>query len=545
MRRVVAAAIVLLVALSCAATARPAVTFVLKGKGWGHGLGLAQYGTQGFASQGGRDYAWIVDHYYPGTTLGNAGVGRVRVLVESGVSRLVISSSKAFTVTDANGKKYNLNAGTYGLRANMQIRSANGKLRTLASPARFNPGGAVLRVSGHGYRGRFRVRAQGGLVSLVNDVGLEQYVKGVVPWEMPASWHPEALKAQAVVARTFGLVARKTGQWFDLYDDTRSQVYGGVRAEDSRASAAVEATRGKVVRYNGALAWTVYSSTSGGKTASREDEWGPPGIPYLVSVPDPYDTISPHHVWGPTDAEDDCPNSGRDCVWSGAALKRALGSRAPSSITDFRVIARNSSSRLARARLTGPSGSKTVTGATLRTVLRLRSTWITIGVLRITGGGSVQKGQSKVIRVLTRNLGNVRLQRRVGSGSWVNMRRVSGSLKVAVKPAATTSYRLRSPAATSGSIKVTVKTSARVAVARTAAPSELQAVQTLAGTGGAGDVLQVQRREGGDSWVTVAVALVHEDGTWRAAVAALPGEYRVYVSRSSTGETPTLGVLGD
>ena len=279
MRRVLIAAIALVVALSCAATARPAATFVIKGKGWGHGLGLAQYGAHGYARDGGRDYRWILDHYYTGTTLGAAGVARVRVLVASGVGRVTVGSAAAFTVTSANGRTFNLSAGTHTIRANLQVRTANGTLRTLVGPLRFDPGTAVLRLSGNGYRGRIRVRAEGGLVSAVNDVGLEQYIKGVVAWEMPASWHPEALKAQAVVARTYGLVSRKTGQWFDLYDDTRSQVYGGIRAEDSRASAAVDATRGEVVRSGGALAWTFYHSTSGGKTASREDEWGPPAHP--------------------------------------------------------------------------------------------------------------------------------------------------------------------------------------------------------------------------------------------------------------------------
>jgi hypothetical protein len=82
-----------------------------------------------------------------------------------------------------------------------------------------------------------------------------------------------------------------------------------------------------------------------------------------------------------------------------------------------------------------------------------------------------------------------------------------------------------------------------VAATRPELASEPQAAQALVGTGGAGDVVQVQRREDGGSWVTVAVALVREDGTWRAAVEAVPAEYRVYVASSGTGETPTLDVL--
>lgn len=538
MRRVLIAAIALVVALSCAATARPAATFVIKGKGWGHGLGLAQYGAHGYARDGGRDYRWILDHYYTGTTLGAAGVGRVRVLVASGVGRVTVGSAAAFTVTSANGRTFNLSAGTHTIRANLQVRTANGRLRTLVGPLRFDPGTAALRLSGNGYRGRIRVRAEGGLVSAVNDVGLEPYVKGVVAWEMPASWHPEALKAQAVVARTYGLVSRKTGQWFDLYDDTRSQVYGGIRAEDSRTSAAVEATRGEVVRSGGALAWTVYHSTSGGKTASREDEWGPPGIPYLVGVADAFDAISPHHVWGSTDAEDDCPNSGRDCVWSAAALKRALGSRAPSSITDFVVAERNGSSRVARTRLTGPSGVTTITGATLRSVLRLRSTWFSIGVLRLNGAGRIRQGQARTLRVLTRGLANVRLQRKVGSGPWVDMRAVQGSVNVVVRPAATTLYRLTSPAATGSAVKVSVTASSP---RLTAAAVEAGDFEFAMGTAGSGEDVQVQRRVGADSWMTVATATAGEDGTWRTIVCLTPGAYRaVTVSESGVQTAPTL-----
>ena len=538
MRRVLIAAIVLVVALSCTAAAWPATTFVIKGKGWGHGLGLAQYGAYGYARDAGRDYRWILDHYYTGTTLGAAGVGRVRVLVASGVSRVTVGSAAAFTVTSGNGRTFNLSAGTHTIRANLQVTTANGQLRTLVGPLRFDPGTAALRLSGNGYRGMLRVRAEGGRVSAVNDVGLEQYIKGVVPWEMPASWHPEALKAQAVVARTYGLVSRKTGQWFDLFDDTRSQVYGGIRAEDSRASAAVDATQGQVVRSAGALAWTVYHSTSGGKTASREDEWGPPGIPYLVGVADAFDAISPHHVWGSTDAEDDCPNSGRDCVWSGAALKRALGSRAPNAITDFVVSQRNSSSRVAQTRLTGPSGSKTITGGTLRSVLGLRSTWFSIGVLRLNGAGRIRAGQARTLRVLTRDLTNVRLQRKIGSGSWVNLRAVQGSANVVVRPTVTTSYRLMSPAATGAAVKVTVTPTAARLAAPAVEPGELDFAM---GTAAPGDAVQVQRRVEGESWMTVATATAGEDGAWRTTVCLTPGAYRaVAVSASGVQTAPTL-----
>ena len=183
--------------------------------------------------------------------------------------------------------------------------------------------------------------------------------------------------------------------------------------------------------HNGASALTVFSSTSGGKTSSVSDEWGSSqsSFPYLVSVPDPHDTISPHHNWGPSDAEDDCSNAGRDCVWSASALKRALGGNAPSSIRDFTVIARNGSSRVARARLSGPSGSTTMTGGELRSALALRSSWFTIGVLRLTGGGTVAHGQRKTLHALARNVPGTKLQRKVGGGAWATMRAIRGSAR--------------------------------------------------------------------------------------------------------------------
>ena len=536
MRRVLVAAIALVVALSSAAAAQSSATFVIKGKGWGHGLGLAQYGAYGFARDGGRNYGWILNHYYRGTTLGTAGVGRVRVLLADRVGQLSVGSRAAFSVRDANGRTFNLRAGTYVLGSPLRVRTASGQRRRLASPVRFRPGPAVLRLSGNPYRGVLHVRTRSGRLSAVNDIGLEPYIKGVIAWEMPASWHPQALRAQAVVARTYGLISRKSGAWFDLYDDTRSQVYGGVRAEHPRTNNAVDASRGEVVRSNGALAWTVYHSTSGGMTASRRDEWGPPGIPYLVSVDDPHDDLSPHHRWGPADGDDDCPNAGRDCVWTAGALKRELGSRAPASIRDFAVRVRNSSKRVARARLSGPSGSRSISGATLRTVLGLRSTWFSIGVLRLSGGGAIQEGQRKTLRVLTRNIGRVTLQRRTGSSSWVNVRRVQGRESVTVRPRATSYFRLRSRAAVGPAVKVTVRQSPRF--------YSLQSASSLSGVASPGDLVQVQRHEPNGGWTTVAATRADEAGTWEAVLGVVPGVYRA--STDANGETitsPTLTIV--
>ena len=114
-----------------------------------------------------------------------------------------------------------------------------------------------------------------GKLRAINMVGLEQYLYGVVPSEMPYTWAPEALKAQAIAARSYALATRRTGA-FDLYPDTRSQVYLGIEHEKPSTNAAVNATAGQVVLYDGQVAKTYFFSSSGGRTASAEDVWGEP-----------------------------------------------------------------------------------------------------------------------------------------------------------------------------------------------------------------------------------------------------------------------------
>src|SRR5207247_3913184 len=108
------------------------------------------------------------------------------------------------------------------------------------------------------HRGTFTVTSDGKKLTLVNTVPLEQYLAAVVPSEMPKTWVPEALKVQAVAARSYALAVRKTSGSFDVYPDTRSQVYGGVYAEAPSATAAVDATAGQVLSYNGRIATTYF-----------------------------------------------------------------------------------------------------------------------------------------------------------------------------------------------------------------------------------------------------------------------------------------------
>lgn len=144
------------------------------------------------------------------------------------------------------------------------------------------------------YRGEIEVliSRKDGKLSVVNVVNLEDYLKGVVPLEMYPSWPAEALKAQAVAARTYALASADgfADEGFDVVDTTLSQVYGGVRAETAATNAAVEATRGQVVTYNGKLASTLFHASSGGHTENNEIIFASKPVAYLRGVPD-YDNL--------------------------------------------------------------------------------------------------------------------------------------------------------------------------------------------------------------------------------------------------------------
>ena len=264
---------------------------VFAGHGWGHGLGMSQWGAYGYAKHG-WTYDRILAHYYTGTTLGAAKVGTVRVLLVS-AKKATLASTVPWTVTDATGQKATLDPGQLVLKGTLALATQP----ALQPPYTF-AAAQPISVNGSPYRGKLAVSNDGKLVQVIDTVGLEQYVKGVVPAEMPSNWSPEALKAQAVAARSYALANLAKGRPFDLYSDSRSQEYGGVKAESPNASAAVAATKGQVVLYNGKVADTLFFSTSGGRTASALESTGI-AVPYLVPVADPYDTLSPYHDWGP------------------------------------------------------------------------------------------------------------------------------------------------------------------------------------------------------------------------------------------------------
>src|SRR6478735_3147183 len=247
-------------------TSPAASVLVLRGHGWGHGLGLSQWGAYGYAKHG-WTYDRILAHYYTGTTLGPASRSTVRVLLAQ-AKRTVLSSVVAWSVTDATGTKVQLDPGTITLKPKLALP---GRLE-LQPPFAF-VGKQPLVVGTKPYRGKLVVSSDGKRVQVVDVLGLEPYLKGVVPSEMPSTWPAGALEAQAVAARSYALANLTKNRGFDLY--------GGVDAESSAASDAVDATKGQVVMWNGKVADTLFFSTSGGRTASAAEVTGV-AVPYLV-----------------------------------------------------------------------------------------------------------------------------------------------------------------------------------------------------------------------------------------------------------------------
>jgi stage II sporulation protein D len=354
MRRLLLAFVLLAAVVAVPAAA--ARTFAIEGRGWGHGVGMSQYGAQGFALHG-WGYRRILAHYYPGTRLVRFRPQRVRVLLAQGHVRVDVRSRKPFRVRDARGRSWTLLAGRYRLGRGLHVRHV-----VLTPPVRFDPGAAPLSLDGHAYRGALVVHRFGRLLTVVNDVPLERYLRGVVPWEMPHEWNVQALAAQAVAARSYALATLDPAAHWDLVADTRDQVYGGIPAEHESTNRALGLTHGLVLTWHGRIALALYSSTSGGRTAALPD--GLPGnrwVPYLVPVSDPYDAISPHHRWGPF-------------VFRAATIARRLGLP---GLTSIRPV-RNGSGRVATVRVRWRGGGTTVPGRTFARRLDLLSTWFSI-----------------------------------------------------------------------------------------------------------------------------------------------------------------------
>jgi stage II sporulation protein D len=407
--------------LTLAAGARAAGVFYIRGGGYGHGIGMSQYGAEGYALHG-ADYGSILAHYFSGTSLGTTSPDQiVRVLLATGRAAFTGAAATGTGTALATTTTYTVSATPAGKLA---LRTAAGK--TVGSfPAPLVVSGAgPLQVPGRGsYAGslQFWPAAHGG-VQTVNAVGLDDYVRGVVAEEMPASWAPAALEAQAVASRTYAITTGVGATTYDLYDDSRSQVYGGVGAETPATDAAVAATSGQIVTYAGQPVVTYFFSSSGGFTENIENVWPAASPePWLRGVPDPYDDVAgnPDHSWG--------------TQMSLAAAAAKLRGLVRGSLLGIVVVRHGVSARIVTARVVGTRGQTTVAGDWLQASFGLYSTLATFTAIttqdppgRLTGTVFPAPGQ-----------GSVAVQRLTG-GRW------QATGRIAVSPAGR--YRATVPA---------------------------------------------------------------------------------------------------
>jgi stage II sporulation protein D len=351
--------------------AQAATNVVIKGRGFGHGIGLSQYGAYGYA-QHGFSYRDIIRHYYRSTSLGQSSRSGVRVLLQSGRSSATFRGATRIGGKDASSGR------TYVARASggaVVVSEKGGhRLGRFSAPLKVSTSRNAIRLYGTAingvtaglYRGGFLLTPSGSRITVVNSLGIDSYVQGVVPGEMPSSWSSEALKAQAVVARTYALATIKPGQTFDLYPDTRSQMYRGASGEAFSSNAATQSTAGQAVTYGGHPVITYYFSTSGGKTENVENVFfASLARPWLKGVDDPFDGISPRHRWRVT--------------FSAGKLGSRVG--LGGAVRKVKVLSRGFSPRIIRARFYGRHGSRTLTGPAIRSALGLFDSWANFTVV--------------------------------------------------------------------------------------------------------------------------------------------------------------------
>jgi SpoIID/LytB domain protein len=388
-------------------------SFELVGRGFGHGLGLSQWGARQAAAEG-VGWRTVVERYYPGTTLETLtgrSAGRpvdvrlgqflgqeVGVRAEPGLAirytnakgRLIERSLPVRVRGTCEATAWRVRMAERGValdaRCGRDWRTWRGADRIEpASSVRFTPSDGLLGVTSgggsgpverRGYRGALRVDRAGRVLVPVNVVPLEAYLRGVVPREMPASWPQTALRAQAVAARTYAMHERAAagGRSFDVYDTTQSQVYAGAVAYDRRwrirerfeqpsTDAAIAATAGSYVRAADGPAFTAFSSSNGGVSARGS-------LPYLRAFEDPWD-----------DASLDNPLR----RWTDTVRVGELEARFPrvGTVRELRVTRRAElgvwDGRILELRVVGSAGTAVVVGdAAVRSALGTPSSFVTV-----------------------------------------------------------------------------------------------------------------------------------------------------------------------
>jgi SpoIID/LytB domain protein len=348
-------------------------TITVVGDGSGHGKGLSQYGAYGAARQG-RSAQQILDFYYPGTRTGHAG-GSVKVLISAdhdrdlvvdarpGLTLRKVSSGRTWRLTHAGATRWRIQRSSSGADVVSYRTGAWHQSRVLSGDVEIAAGGdpvALRTPAGRtAYRGALRSTTHDGRRVTVNVLPMEAYLRGVVPAEVAAaSWPQQAMRAQAVAARTYATYERQHGgnSAYDLCDTALCQAYGGASAEYPTSDTAVARTAGRILTYQGKTAFAQYSASNGGWTVDG-------GKPYLVAEKDPYEGTSPDYY-------------GWTQRISAHAIEKAYNIENLSSIAiETRDGHGRRGGRVETVRLESTTGwSGTVTGDSFRSHFGLRST---------------------------------------------------------------------------------------------------------------------------------------------------------------------------
>jgi stage II sporulation protein D len=351
-------------------------SFTIRGAGWGHGWGMSQYGAYGAARKG-LSWKQILAFYYRGTRLSKMPSGtKIKVWIAAdNDNSLRVLPARGLAVRDTAGHSYTVPTGAKytswrisrsGTGYRLSYRTSSGSYVT-KSPGltsgtwSFSTGSKIVKVvlpngSVRPYRGSVALIKRGTGGRTINNVLLEDYVKGVVPAEMPTSWAANAVRAQAVAARSYAVRLQKFAghSGYDICDTTACQVYGGMGRETSGGNAAVKTTAGTIVTYRGVVALTQYSPSNGGHTARGD-------YLYLAAHADPYDGVIKSQAWTRT--------------LSASSIRRAWPS--VGTVKQLQITSRDGAGawggRVKAIKIIGSSRTTTVSGTTFQHMFGMRS----------------------------------------------------------------------------------------------------------------------------------------------------------------------------
>ncbi len=359
-----------------------------------------------------------------------AGGMNVRVALATGAGRGTISVTRgSYFLKDAD-TNYGLDTLAQGRGVNVSLSpdqriSLDGSLapgagqRLIFEPS--SPEEGLIAYNSRSYRGSLIVEVKNGAMNIINSLDVDMYLLGVLPLEMGMSDAPaEALKAQAVVSRTYALNKKTESASYDLVTGASNQMYGGYSSEKAHTSAAVQATAGQVILYDGQLIDAFFSSNSGGYTEDAENAWNE-SLPYAKAIASPTDAYALQasqdasgypastYQWQIRYTLDEIrskisewnTNNPDNRVNIGNFQSMSAYARAYDPLTRKITDRANTSGRVTRLDLSGSSGTQSLYRQNIRSFLNLPSAMFSIepeGGVSVYNGAGVTVMMNKSVR---------------------------------------------------------------------------------------------------------------------------------------------------